>query len=72
MITDPQGKNWTRSEDGVELVCEDGRKVIGVPEMTDEYMLSFALTPEPAPEKTDAERIAELEAQVAALLSKLS
>lgn len=72
MITDPQGKNWTRSEDGIELVCEDGRKVIGVPEMTDEYLLSVAIAPEPVPEKTDAERIAELEAQVAALLSKLS
>lgn len=72
MIQDPQGKTWTRSEDGVELICEDGRKVLGNSDMTDEYLLSVALTPEPLPEKTDAERIAELEAQVKALLSKLS
>lgn len=72
MIQDSQGKTWTRSEDRLELVCEDGRKVLGNADMTDEYLLSVIETPPPAPEKTDAERIAELESQVAALLSKLS
>jgi hypothetical protein len=39
--------------------------------MTDEYLVSVAyMTAEPV--KTDADRIAELEAQVQALLSKLS
>jgi hypothetical protein len=74
MIIDPQGKHWNRSEDLCELVCEDGRKVIGNPEMTDEYLLSVAFieaTPTPI-EPSDQDRIAELEAQVKALLAKLS
>jgi len=41
-ITGPDGRKWTRSQDGRELVCEDGSKVIGIPEMTDEYLLSLA------------------------------
>jgi hypothetical protein len=74
MITDSQGKTWNRSDDRLELICEDGRKVLGNADMTDDYLLSVAeYVPEPiAPEKTDADRIAELEAQVQALLSKLS
>ena len=72
MIQDSQGKTWTRSDDRLELICEDGRKVLGNADMTDEYLLSVAEMPPPTPEKTDAERIAELEAQVKALLSKLS
>jgi hypothetical protein len=39
--------------------------------MTDEYLVSVAYL-EPAPIKSDAERIAELEAQLAALLARLS
>jgi hypothetical protein len=74
MIIDPNGKHWIRSEDLTELVCEDGRKVIGNADMTDEYLLSVAFieaTPEPiVPSESD--RIAELEAQVKALLAKLS
>jgi hypothetical protein len=72
MIQDSKGKTWTRSDDRLELICEDGRKVLGNAEMTDEYLLSVAEMPPPAPEKTDADRIAELEAQVKALLAKLS
>jgi hypothetical protein len=74
MIQDSQGKTWTRSDDRLELICEDGRKVLGNAEMTDEYLLSVSeYVPEPvAPEKTEADRIAELEAQVKALLAKLS
>lgn len=66
---DQNGLTWTRSDDRLSIVCEDGRKVIGNAEMTDEYMASVAYLPTP---KTDADRIAELEAQVAALLAKLS
>jgi hypothetical protein len=52
------------------MSCEDGRKVQGNAEMTDEYLVSGAyIVPEPT--KTDAERIAELESQLAALLSRL-
>jgi hypothetical protein len=39
--------------------------------MTDEYLVSVAYQTE-TPQKSDAERIAELEAQLAALLAKLS
>ena len=61
---------WTRADDGLSITCEDGRKVIGNPEMSDEYLVSVAYQAE-VPVKTDADRIAELEAQLAALLSRL-
>jgi hypothetical protein len=68
---DQNNLTWTRSENLLSITCEDGRTVFGNAEMTDEYLVSVAYqTTEPA--KTDAERIAELEAQVQALLSKLS
>jgi len=69
--TDQNGLLWTRSEDLLSITCEDGRQVIGNAEMTDEYLVSVAYQAE-TPAKSDAERIAELEAQVQALLSKLS
>jgi len=65
---DQNGLTWTRADDGLSITCENGRKVLGNPEMTDEYLVSVAYLPPP---KTDAERIAELEAQLAALLSRL-
>lgn len=67
---DQNGLTWTRSDDRLSITCEDGRKVLGNEQMTDEYLVSVAYT-EPTPVKTDAERIAELEAQLAALLSRL-
>ena len=68
---DQNGLTWTRSEDRLYITCEDGRKVLGNEEMTDEYLVSVAYKAE-EPVKTDADRIAELEAQLAALLAKLS
>lgn len=65
---DQNGLTWTRADDGKSITCEDGRKVLGNPEMTDEYLVSVAYLPPP---KTEADRIAELEAQLAALLSRL-
>ena len=65
---DQNGLTWTRADDGKSITCEDGRIVLGNPEMTDEYLVSVAYIPTP---KTDADRIAELEAQLAALLSRL-
>lgn len=41
-VTGPDGRKWTRSEDGRELICEDGSKVIGRPEMSTDYLLSVA------------------------------
>jgi hypothetical protein len=61
---------WTRSEDLTYITCEDGRQVLGNPEMTDEYLVSIAYQAE-APVKTDAERIAELEAKLLELTAKL-
>jgi hypothetical protein len=70
-FTDHNGLVWTRSEDRTRITCEDGRSVFGNAEMTDEHLVSVAYI-EPTPVKSDAERIAELEAQLAALLAKLS
>lgn len=70
-FTDYNGLLWTRSEDRLSITCEDGRSVLGNAEMTDEYLVSVAYQIE-TPQKSDAERIAELEAQLAALLAKLS
>jgi hypothetical protein len=70
-FTDQNNLVWTRSEDRLSITCEDGRSVLGNAEMTDEYLVSVAYQTD-TPQKTDAERIAELEAQLAALLAKLS
>jgi hypothetical protein len=69
---DHNGLAWTRSEDRQTITCQDGRSVLGNPEMSDEYLVSVAYLPTPEPEKSPEERIAELEAQLAALLAKLS
>ena len=68
---DHTGLTWTRSADRLSITCEDGRQVLGNADMTDEYLVSVAYQSE-TPQKSDAERIAELEAQLAALLAKLS
>jgi len=70
-FTDHNGLVWTRSQDRLSIKCSDGRMVMGNADMSDEYLVSVAYA-EPTPVKTDAERIAELEAQLAALLAKLS
>lgn len=69
--TDHNGLVWTRSDDLTSITCQDGRKVLGNAEMTDEYLVSVAYQVA-EPVKSDAERIAELETQLAALLAKLS
>ena len=74
MLQDSKGFKWSRSEDLIYLICEDGRRVQGSEEMTDEYLISVAEMSylENLPIKNEADRIAELEAQVKALLAKLS
>jgi hypothetical protein len=69
---DHNGLTWTRSQDLRTITCEDGRSVLGNPEMTDDYLVSVAYLPPPEAPKSDADRIAELEAQLAALLARLS
>jgi hypothetical protein len=71
-FTDHNGLVWTRSDDRLSIKCEDGRSVLGNEQMSDEYLVSVAYLPPPEPAKSDADRIAELEAQLAALLAKLS
>lgn len=67
---DKNNLTWTRSEDLLSITCEDGRAVIGNAEMTDEYLVSVAyMTAEPV--KSDAERIAELEAKLLELTARL-
>lgn len=67
--TDQNGLTWTRSKDKLSITCQDGRTVIGNEQMTDEYLVSVAYLSN-APMKTDAERIAELEALVQSLINK--
>lgn len=69
--TDQQGKTWERIES--DPVCwkrADGLCVYSTPEHTFENVCEMFYNPAPLP-KSDAERIAELEAQLAALLSRL-
>ena len=74
MITDSKNNTWVPSEDRSVWTSQEGGTVIINPAANDEQVLScIEQMYVPAPvDKTDAERIAELEAQVAALLSKLS
>ena len=67
---DHNGLTWTRSEDRLSITCEDGRVSVGLAEMTDEYLVGVSYKAA-EPVKTDADRIAELEAKLAALLSRL-
>jgi hypothetical protein len=67
---DQNGLTWTRSEDRLSITCEDGRQVFGNAEMPDDHLVAVAYM-EATPAKSDAERIAELEAQLSALLSRL-
>jgi hypothetical protein len=74
MITDSKNITWTPSEDRSRWTSSDGSTIIVNAACTDEQVLASIeqmYLPQPV-EKTDAERIAELEAQLAALLSKLS
>lgn len=69
--TDQNGLTWNRSDDRLSITCEDGRIVYGNEEMSDDYLVSVSYQ-NLQTVKTDAERIAELEAQLAAVLAKLS
>ena len=71
MYIDQNNLKWERSEDLLSIKCEDGRIVMGNEQMTDEYLVSVAYL-QIEPQKTQEERIAELEAQIKALMEKLS
>lgn len=74
MITDSKNVTWTPSEDRSVWTSSEGFILIVNPDSNDEQILVSIeqMYKSATVEKTDAERIAELEAQVAALLSKLS
>lgn len=74
MITDSKNITWTPSEDRSLWTASNGSTLQVNPASNDEQVLaSIEQLYVPVPvEKTDAERIAELEAQLAALISKLS
>jgi len=74
MITDSKNITWTPIENRSVWTSSEGGRVIVNPACTDEQVLScIEQMYVPAPvEKTDADRIAELEAKLAELLSKLS
>jgi hypothetical protein len=68
---DDKGNEWQRIDgDPVCWQRADGFCVYSAPDNTFEYICEMAYKPEPKV-KSDAERIAELEAQLAALLSRL-
>jgi hypothetical protein len=74
MITDSHNITWTPSEDRSLWTSADGSRLLVNPASNDEQVLaSIEQIYIPAPViKTDEDRIAELEAQVKALLAKLS
>lgn len=72
MITDSKGISWTPNEDRSSWTSSSGNKLLTNPEAVDEQVLSIIETlylPPPF-EKTDAERIAELEQKLSELISK--
>lgn len=74
MITDSKNITWTPSEDRSLWTASNGSTLLVNPASNDEQVLACIeqmYVPVPV-EKTDADRIAELEAQIAALISKLS
>lgn len=45
---DHTGLIWTRSEDGTRLASDNGLTVVGLPEMTAEYLVSIVYQDDPA------------------------
>lgn len=73
MITDSKSITWTASEDRSLWTSSEGNSLNVNPDATDEQVLSCIESMRAdVPQHTDADRIAELEAQVKALLAKLS
>jgi len=70
MIIDKHGKNGTPNADRTMYTCDDGMNLVVNPEWAEQAIVDMPNF-DYVPPKTDAERIAELEAQLAALLSRL-
>jgi len=72
MITDSKGIKWTQGSDKSTWTSSSGFKVFINPNAAEEQVITginSLYDPQPV-QKTDAERIAELEAKIAELLSK--
>lgn len=75
MITDSKNKVWTCDATRSAWSTVEGDKLTTNPGCTDEQVLALIeglYASQSSTPKSDAERIAELEAQVAALIAKLS
>lgn len=70
MIIDKHGKTWTPNADRTMYTCDDGMNLVVNPEWSEQAIIDM-LNFDFVPPKTDADRIAELEAKLAALLSRL-
>lgn len=44
---DHKGLIWTRSEDGTRITADNGATVIGLPEMSAEYLVSLVYQDDP-------------------------
>lgn len=71
MLTDKHGNIWTPNAERTMYTSSHGFSIIVNPQWPEEGILE-ALNTDATPPKSDAERIAELEAQLAALLARLS
>ena len=71
MLTDKHGNTWTPNAERTMFSGSNGINIIVNPEWTDAAILDY-LNADATPVKSDAERIAELEAQLATLLARLS
>jgi 3-deoxy-D-arabino-heptulosonate 7-phosphate (DAHP) synthase class II len=73
MLTDNTGLTWDFNQERTQITSATGQSIIINPEWPDHAVLDMVNASLSAPPiKTDADRIAELEAQLAALLAKLS
>lgn len=73
IYTDTKGNIWQLNEARNRLTCNNGGLIFIDPSASDESipgLIEALLNPQPI--KSDAERIAELEAQVQILLTKLT
>ena len=73
MITDSKNITWTANVDRSLWTSSEGNSLLVNPAATDEQVITCIESMRAdVPQHSDAERIAELEAQVKALLAKLS
>jgi hypothetical protein len=73
MITDSKNITWTANEDRSLWTSSEGNRLEVNLSATDEQVLSCIESMRAdVPQNSDADRIAELEAQIKALLAKLS